>query len=61
MKYSIYVRKEGIKDIFWVKAIYQKWCEEDTPYKRRAKREFKKFQEQHKQEGRTFILIDEEE
>ena len=45
--------------MFWCKSIYQKWDEEDYPYKRRAKRIFKLYSESNKAENRKFYLLEE--
>lgn len=39
------------------KTIYQKWGEEDTSFKRRAKREFKKYSEKNAADHRKFYLL----
>lgn len=61
MKYSIYCKStlNEKESMFWCKSIYQKWNEEDTPFRRRAKRIFKKYEEQNKKEYRKFYLIEE--
>lgn len=61
-RFSIYCKNEMAenKDLYWCKTIYQKWDEENYPFKRRAKRIFKKYVEEHKNETRQFFLIEEE-
>lgn len=57
MKYSIYLRSSFSKSYIWVKTIYQKWDEDDIPYKRRVKRTFKKWAEKHPDS--KYILVEE--
>lgn len=55
IKYEIWCKSND--KIFWCKTIYQKWGEEIIPFKRRAKRVFKKYVEENQNENRKFYLI----